>query len=147
MVSMSELQIGDNIQIGISFKTSLLQRNNTYQWYNFQCLSSSGTKFSILYSNIYLATSDGSLTYSEVISFVEKQHALTTMFKSITTSFNNTVTLTGNHLIYARRSSVEKFIPKWVYCFKFFERLPDITEFIIKTSKSFHNVNYYSLIN
>ena len=55
--------------------------------------------------------SDGSIVYSEVKSFLDKQSAPVSMYKSITTSNNKTITLSGSHLIYARKTLDVKFIP------------------------------------
>ena len=45
---------------------------------------------------------------------MKKVHSLTT-YKSFLTSLNTTITLSGNHLIYVKKSSVERFNPVWVY--------------------------------
>ena len=42
----------------------------------------------------------GKISYSEVRTFLTKDSSGINMFKSITTSMNRTITLTGNHLIY-----------------------------------------------
>ena len=60
---------------------------------------------------LYLVSKDGSLIYSEVASFLEKQQDITTMYKSIATSGNTTIHLTGNHPVYTRKSGTDKFIP------------------------------------
>ena len=43
------------------------------------------------------------------MTFMDKQEAVTTSYKSITVSVNNSIHLTGDHLIYARKSSADKF--------------------------------------
>ena len=58
----------------------------------------------------FSVSSDGTLTYSQVRTFLKSQPAVVTMYKSFTTSSNNTIQLSGNHLIYARQNS-EKFSP------------------------------------
>ena len=60
----------------------------------------------------YLVSSEGRLTYGEVRVLLQKNQGLTSFYKSITTSSNNTIRLTGNHLIYARTTSAEFFLPK-----------------------------------
>ena len=55
-------------------------------------------------------TSTGSVTYSEITAFIKKEPNLITHYKTITTA-NETLTLTGNHLIYARRSFGCQFNP------------------------------------
>ena len=59
----------------------------------------------------YPASSDGSLMYSEVRTFLKRQRTVTSMYKSVTTSSNNTILLSGNHPIYARQSPTDKFKP------------------------------------
>ena len=58
-----------------------------------------------------LAATDGSVTYSEIRTFMEKQPTVITTYKTITTSSNNTIRLSGNHLIYARKFPTEQFYP------------------------------------
>ena len=58
-----------------------------------------------------LVSSRGNLMYSEVRTFRQKQNAVTSVYKSITTAENNTISLSGNHLIYARKSCNGKFNP------------------------------------
>ena len=60
---------------------------------------------------LYLVSKDGSLIYSEVTSFLEKQQDTTTVYKSIATSGNKTIHLTGNHPIYTRKSGTDRFYP------------------------------------
>ena len=47
--------------------------------------------------------SSGEVTFSEVKAFLKKQPHVTTTYKSITTSTNQTITLSPNHMIYARK--------------------------------------------
>ena len=53
----------------------------------------------------------GKISYSEVRTFLMKESSVINMFKSITTSMNSTVTLTGNHLIYAKNGKANQFYP------------------------------------
>ena len=60
--------------------------------------------------NIYISVSaDGHFIYSEVRAFLNKQDERLGMYKSITTA-SNTLHLSQNHLIYARKQS-DKFYP------------------------------------
>ena len=58
----------------------------------------------------YPVSEDGSMVYSEVRTFMDKNPAVTNPYRSITTLGNKTISLTGNHPLYARKSSTEKFI-------------------------------------
>ena len=53
----------------------------------------------------------GKISYSEVRTFLMKDSSVTNMFKSITTSMNRTINLTGNHLIYAKNGNANQFYP------------------------------------
>ena len=55
--------------------------------------------------------SDGRHTHGKIITFLKKQHNVIMEYKSITTSLNNTINLSGNHLIYARTSCSDQFHP------------------------------------
>ena len=57
-----------------------------------------------------IVSSAGIVTYSEVTSFLKKQPNIMTEYKSITT-LNGTITLTGNHLVYARKVFADQFNP------------------------------------
>ena len=59
--------------------------------------------------------SGSNLEYSEVRVFLEQKPTVTTMYKSITTSNNRTISLSKNHLIYLRKTSAERFNPLQVY--------------------------------
>ena len=61
----------------------------------------------MLYS---VVSSTGTVTYSEVTAFLKKQPNKMTQCKSIVT-VNGTLTLTGNHLVYARKSFADQFNP------------------------------------
>ena len=54
---------------------------------------------------------DGRVIYSKVIAFLEKHPNMISQYKAITTYSNETTILSENHLIYARKGSVEKFTP------------------------------------
>ena len=68
-------------------------------------------------------SSNGSVTPSEITVFLKKQHTVTTMYRSITTTWNTTITLSGNHLIFARRNLTHKFSPMQVHQKQFILRL------------------------
>ena len=59
----------------------------------------------------YSVTSSGKIGFSEVKTFLKTQDAVTYTYKSIRTSMNVNITLTGYHLIYVQKSCVQKFIP------------------------------------
>ena len=56
-----------------------------------------------------LVSSDGTVKYSAVTMFFHKKPAVTTVYKSITTSVNSTINLTPEHLIYARQNDGDPF--------------------------------------
>ena len=58
----------------------------------------------------YLVSPDGTLVFSEVKIFLEKIYTVTSSYKLITTSRKNTLYLTGNHLIYTKKSYTDKYI-------------------------------------
>ena len=60
---------------------------------------------------------NGDIIFSEVKAFLKKQPHVTGTYKSITTSTNQTITLSPNHLIYARKAGMEKYTPMQVYRF------------------------------
>ena len=57
-------------------------------------------------------SSGGSIKYSEVIAFMHKDDSAIGAYKSIMTSRNKTISLSGSHLIYARINHNDKFVPK-----------------------------------
>ena len=59
----------------------------------------------------YLTFPATGVSYSEVRTFMKRQPTVTTMYKSITTSCNNTINLSRDHLIYARKSRTDEFTP------------------------------------
>ena len=58
-----------------------------------------------------LVSTNGNLICSEITSFMEREHFTTNMYALLTTSHNKTISLTKNHLVYARKSSMDKFMP------------------------------------
>ena len=64
-----------------------------------------------LTSIYYPALPDGTNVYTEVKTFLDKKHSTINMYKSIETFGNSTLSVSGNHLIYARRKLTEHFIP------------------------------------
>ena len=73
--------------------------------------------YTFLFGIFVLVLSSGAVIYSEVRTFMKRQPTMITKYKSITTFWNKTLTLSGKHLIYARRSLNEKFNPMWVLLF------------------------------
>ena len=67
--------------------------------------------YHIIYNDFNTVSSDGTITYSEVRIFLEKRADGILEFKSITTYLDQTLTLTGNHLVYARKTCNDKFNP------------------------------------
>ena len=61
----------------------------------------------IIFSSDIVSLS-GKLTYSEVRAFLKKQPHIMTQCKSIVT-VNETINLTGNHLVFARENSDDQF--------------------------------------
>ena len=61
---------------------------------------------------LHLVSPDGSIVYSTVRTFLKIKHTEVTIYKSIMISGNKTIDLTGNHLIYSRKCSTDKFNPK-----------------------------------
>ena len=58
-------------------------------------------------------TPDGSIRFSEVRAFVHKDDTRVTEYWSITTMANYTIALSGEHLIYTRRSYKDNFNPMY----------------------------------
>ena len=63
------------------------------------------------FDGLFPVSSDGIFGYSEVMSFLKEQPTIMAVYQSITTSCNNTIDLSENHLIYGRTSSTDKFSP------------------------------------
>ena len=65
-----------------------------------------------IFPSIYHSvSSEGRLQYSEVRTFLQKQDSVIGVYRSITTSGNSTISLSGNHLIHAKKISNDKFTP------------------------------------
>ena len=65
-----------------------------------------------IFTLILLAVSeDGKLTYSKVTAFLKKWPSMISMYKSITTLGNKTISISGNHLIYTKKDKNDKFNP------------------------------------
>ena len=62
---------------------------------------------------VLLVSSVGTVTYSEVRTFLKKQPNIMTQYMSILT-MNATLAVTGNHLIYSRKTYAEELIPRHV---------------------------------
>ena len=58
-----------------------------------------------------MALNPAGAEYSEVITFMKNKDSVMTMYKEITTSLNKTITLSPDHLLYARRSAATMFNP------------------------------------
>ena len=63
---------------------------------------------------VNLVLANGETSFSEVKAFLKKQPHVIGTYKSITTSTNQTITLSPNHLIYARKIQTEKYLPVYV---------------------------------
>ena len=59
----------------------------------------------------YTVSSDGIITYSKVIALLEKQNTTMARYKSMTTDWNRTITLSRTHLIYGRKEYTNQFKP------------------------------------
>ena len=57
---------------------------------------------------------DGSVMYSKVKAFMKEVRSMVSMYKSITTSTNETNRISGNHLIYTRKHDALMFNPQYV---------------------------------
>ena len=64
-----------------------------------------------IYFPYITVTPYGGVTYSEVKIFLVKQPDVVTEYRTITTSSNRTISLSGNHLIYTHESGSDKFLP------------------------------------
>ena len=61
----------------------------------------------------HTVSTEGMITYSEVITFLKNQPTTLVIYKSIMTSMK-TIRLSGNHLIFARKNAALKFHPMYV---------------------------------
>ena len=69
---------------------------------------------SILHIKLYFyctVSSTGHLTYSEVKMFLEKCPKTILKYQSVITHSNDTLSLSQNHLVYARKYNSDQFIP------------------------------------
>ena len=63
---------------------------------------------------MHTGSSSGRVRYSEVKAFLQGQPDLTANYISITTMDNRSISLSGNHLIHARKHGSDKFNPMLV---------------------------------
>ena len=63
-------------------------------------------------NQLLLVTLEGRLKYSEVRAVLHRTPNVITVYKSITTQGNRTISLSGNHLVYTRKSHHDKFNAK-----------------------------------
>ena len=62
----------------------------------------------------FIVSFSGDVIYSEITTFMEKHNFAINRFIKIATSNNMTISLSGNHLIYARKVNIDKFLPMYV---------------------------------
>ena len=67
------------------------------------------SKPNIFITIYYIVSAFGVVTYSEVRTFFHKSKGSTSMYKLLTTDMNNTISLSGNHLIYTRKNEMDTF--------------------------------------
>ena len=60
---------------------------------------------------MFSVSADGKLTYSKLTTFLKKRSSMNSMYRSITTFRNKTISLSGNHLIYSKKNENDKFNP------------------------------------
>ena len=65
----------------------------------------------MLHLNELIVSSSGSVTYSELVAFLAKLPNVISQYKSISILGNETLILTGNHLVYAKKGSADQFNP------------------------------------
>ena len=133
-ISMSELYIGDKAQRGarwgkiqnnfqnIFYKKSRLWiilfvtlKNRQYKFKSTHINFETTLWYCVFSWQIHKTSLGSHLEYSDIRVFLEQLPTATTVYKSITTSNNNTIHLSKNHLIYSRKSNTEIFNPLWVY--------------------------------
>ena len=61
------------------------------------------------YINSFPVASDGMVKYSTITTFLDKRPFEITNYVSIMTSGNQSISLTGDHPIYARKCATDKF--------------------------------------
>ena len=117
-ITMAELKRGDRVKTGdISFTI-------VFEIWNYVCRFNWSKHSLVAYVNLtrlewkgtffVLVLENGETTFSEVKAFLKKQPLVIGTYKSITTSTNQTITLSPNHLIYARKAETKKYDPMWV---------------------------------
>ena len=100
---MSELRIGDEVQTGAGTKVI-----------NYYIQLESVLQTNIIAFTIFDLTSvspTGKNKHSEVVAFLEKLPNVINQFLSITTFDNETLILTGNHQLYAKKRFDDQFHP------------------------------------
>ena len=58
-----------------------------------------------------IVSATGRMTYSKVRTFLKKDPLAMVRYKSITTSSNESLTLSGDHLVFSRKSDNDEFNP------------------------------------
>ena len=114
LLAMSKLEIGDRIQTGS-------EKHNLLVVWCVMCLDNyiNTNLFQFEYDHIpqlffYLfdiVSPLGTVSFSEVRTFLEREPDMKLKYKQIITSENRTLTLTRNHLVYVRSNSYDKFNP------------------------------------
>ena len=56
-----------------------------------------------------IVSATGKMTYNEVRTFLKKDSLAMVRYKSITTSSNDSLTLSGDHLVFSRKSHNDEF--------------------------------------
>ena len=64
--------------------------------------------------NFYLVSEGGKTQFSQVTSFMKRSPLSTAEYLFISTTTNTTIRMTGEHLIYNRKSDAEMFRPRSV---------------------------------
>ena len=67
--------------------------------------------YSFKLCRVFTVSSSGAISYSPIEAFLKKQPKMITNNKLIKTA-NETLTLTGNHLVFARKNVDDQFNPK-----------------------------------
>ena len=67
--------------------------------------------YSLYILGFHIVSSTGSLIYTEVTAFLKRQLNMITNYKSITTSSHKSLTLSADHLMYARKFHNVQFNP------------------------------------
>ena len=125
VVKMSELKIGDQIQTGsnieeyhfiLTFLNSKIQEMNYSHIFQrnfliiclfFVIVIFCGCDFVISYK----VSASGKVIHSKVVAFFKKLPNMITQYKSITTFGNESLIVSGDHLVYAKVSLADQFKP------------------------------------